>query len=83
MNSTLFIVVLILTIISAVLIYAFKGPYKKINIKQMEAGARLNSQIIESLKGIETIKVLAAEEKSLETLEKQYIKDCFPRRSFI
>lgn len=75
MNSTLFIVVLILTIISAVLIYAFKGPYKKINIKQMEAGARLNSQIIESLKGIETIKVLAAEEKSLETLEKQYIKN--------
>lgn len=75
MNSTLFIVVLILTIVSAVLIYAFKGPYKKINIKQMEAGARLNSQIIESLKGIETIKVLAAEEKSLETLEKQYIKN--------
>ena len=75
MNSTLFVVVLILTIISAVLIYAFKGPYKKINIKQMEAGARLNSQIIESLKGIETIKVLAAEEKSLETLEKQYIKN--------
>lgn len=75
MNSTLFVVVLILTIVSAVLIYAFKGPYKKINIKQMEAGARLNSQIIESLKGIETIKVLAAEEKSLETLEKQYIKN--------
>lgn len=74
MNSTLFVVVLILTIISAALIYAFKGPYKKINIQQMEAGARLNSQIIESLKGIETIKVLAAEEKSLETLEKQYIK---------
>ena len=75
MNSTLFVVVLILTIVSAVLIYAFKGPYKKINLKQMEAGARLNSQIIESLKGIETIKVLAAEEKSLETLEKQYIKN--------
>lgn len=75
MNSTLFVVVLILTIVSAVLIYAFKGPYKKINMQQMEAGARLNSQIIESLKGIETIKVLAAEEKSLETLEKQYIKN--------
>lgn len=74
MNSTLFVVVLILTIVSAVLIYGFKGPYKKINMQQMEAGARLNSQIIESLKGIETIKVLAAEEKSLEILEKHYIK---------
>ncbi|ADL50511.1 peptidase domain-containing ABC transporter [Clostridium cellulovorans] len=75
MNSTLFIVILVLTIVSAALIYIFKGPYKKINLKQMEASAMLNSHIIESLKGIETIKVLAAEENSIEKLETQYIKN--------
>ena len=75
MNQTLFIVVLILTIISAVLIYIFKRPYKIINLAQMEAEARLNSHIIESLKGIETIKVNAAEEKSLETLEIEYVRN--------
>lgn len=73
MNSTLFVVILSLTTVSAALIYIFKEPYKKINLKQMEAGARLNSHIIESLKGIETIKILAAEEKSIEKLEIQYI----------
>jgi len=75
MNSTLFIVILALTVISAVLIYIFKGPYKRINLKQMEAGARLNSHIIESLRGVETIKILAAEEKSIEKLEVEYIKN--------
>lgn len=74
MNRKLFIVILVLTIISAILIYIFKGPYKKINLEQMEASARLNSQTIETLKGIETIKVYAAEEKSIEKLEVEYIK---------
>lgn len=75
MNSTLFIVIAILTIVSGALIYIFKEPYKKINLKQMEAGARLSSHIIESLKGIETLKILAAEDKSIERLEVEYIKN--------
>lgn len=75
MNQTLFIVILVLTIISAALIYIFKGPYKKINLEQMEAGARLNSQIIEGLKGIETVKVHAAEDNSIEKLEIEYIRN--------
>ena len=75
MNVRLFIVILIITIISGVLIYIFKGPYKKINLEQMEAGARLNSQVIESLRGIETIKVNTAEAKSIEKLEIEYIRN--------
>lgn len=75
MNQKLFIVILALTLVSAALIYIFKAPYKKINLEQMEAGARLNSHIIESLKGIETIKVHAAEEKSIEKLEGEYIRN--------
>ncbi len=75
MNKSLFMVVLILTAISAALVYIFKGPYKKINIEQMEAGSRLNSTIIESLKGVETIKVQAAEEKIMDKLEGEYIRN--------
>lgn len=75
MNNKLFVVVLILTLIDAILVFVFKEPYKKINIKQREAGAMLNSQIIEGLKGIETIKVHAAEEKNLEKLETEYVKN--------
>lgn len=75
MNQTLFMVILVITLISAALIFIFKGPYKKINLEQMEACARLNSHIIESLKGIETIKVNAAEDNSIEKLEVEYIKN--------
>lgn len=75
MNNILFFVVLVLTIISAVLIYIFKRPYKIINLQQMEAEARLNSHIIESLKGIETVKVNAAEGKTLEKLEVEFVRN--------
>ena len=76
MNQTLFIVILVLTLVSAALIYIFLNiRIRKINMEQMEAGARLNSHIIESLKGIETIKVHAAEEKSIEKLENEYIRN--------
>ena len=41
----------------------------------MEANARLNSHIIESLKGIETVKVYASEDNSIEKLEIEYIRN--------
>ncbi len=75
MNEKLFIIVLVLTMITALLIFIFKEPYKKINIEQMEAQAKLNSHIIESLKGIETVKAHAAEESSMEKLEVEYINN--------
>ncbi|MCS4471736.1 ABC transporter transmembrane domain-containing protein [Clostridium botulinum] len=75
MNGTLFLVVLCLTFVSTLLIFIFKQPYKKINIRQMESSAKLNSTIIESLKGIDTIKFHAAEEKIMEKLEVEYIKN--------
>ena len=41
----------------------------------MEAESRLNSTIIESLKGIETIKMQVAEDKTMERLEGEYIRN--------
>jgi bacteriocin-processing peptidase. Cysteine peptidase. MEROPS family C39 len=68
MNSTLFTVVVVLTLISAALVFIFKHPYKKINLQQMEQQSRLNSQIIDSLRGIETVKAMANEKETLEKI---------------
>jgi len=74
MNAALFVIVLILAIISAVLIFLFRAPYRKLNKKTMEQNARLNSQVIESLNGIETIKTNTSEEMVMERIETEYIK---------
>ncbi|MGR5968416.1 peptidase domain-containing ABC transporter [Bacillus paranthracis] len=75
MNSTLFGVILLLTSLNATLVFIFKRPYKKINFRKKESDSILNSHIVETLKGIETIKVHAAEEKTLEKLETEYVKN--------
>lgn len=74
MNSTLFMVIVVLTIMSALLIFAFKSSYKKINLEKMEQLSELNSSIIESLKGIETIKSNVNENAAMERVEKYYIR---------
>jgi len=74
MNITLFVIILFMTIISILLVLIFKQPYKKINEEQMQQGAVLNSQIIEGLRAVETIKGNANEETELENIEKEYIK---------
>lgn len=74
MNITLFVVILSMTLISIALVFIFKQPYKKINEEQMQQASVLNSQIIESLRAVETIKGNANEETELECIEKEYIK---------
>jgi len=74
MNSTLFIIIVFLTIISILTVFVFKQPYKLINEEQMQQASILNSQIIEGLRSVETIKGNANEEGELERLEKEYIK---------
>lgn len=74
MNAQLFSISLFMTLVSILLVLVYKQPYKKINEETMQQSAVLNSQMIESLRGIETIKCNAGEDKELETLEKEYIK---------
>jgi len=74
MNGGLFAIIAILTIISIVLVLIFKQPYKKINQEQMQQASVLNSQIIEGLRAVETIKGNANEDNELENIEKEYIK---------
>lgn len=74
MNTTLFVIILFMTIVSILLVFIFKHPYKKINEEQMQQASILNSQIIEGLRAVETIKGNANEETELEHIEREYIK---------
>ena len=74
MNLSLFGIIICLTICSILLVFIFKQPYKKINEEQMQQSSILNSQIIEGLRAVETIKGNANEDTELECIEKEYIK---------
>lgn len=74
MNSMLFAIIVFMTIISIILVFIFKQPYKKINEEQMQQSSVLNSQIIEGLRAVETIKGNANEEVELDNIEKEYIR---------
>ena len=74
MNPSLFGIIVCLTICSILLVFIFKQPYKKINEEQMQQSSILNSQIIEGLRAVETIKGNANEDTELEYIEREYIK---------
>ena len=74
MNAMLFSISLFMALVSILLVLVYKQPYKRINEESMAQSAALNSQMIESLRGIETIKCNACEERELEALEREYIK---------
>lgn len=74
MNANLFSVILLLMLTNMVLVFVFRQPYKKVNMEQMQQASTLNSQIIEGLEAVETIKGNANEEIELENIEREYIK---------
>lgn len=74
MNGQLFIVVAFMTILSVLMVLCFKQPYKEINEQQMQQSSVLNSQIIEGLRAIETIKGNAGEKAELNNIEREYIR---------
>ncbi len=75
MNASLFSIALFSTLVSLLLVLVYRQPYKKINEESMQQSAVLNSQMIESLRGIETIKCNANEDNELENLEHEYVKN--------
>lgn len=72
-NSSLFMILVIMVVINIGLVYLFKQPYKKINYEQMESGAMLNSQLIESIQNIETIKSMGDEQQQIDRLESRFV----------
>jgi ATP-binding cassette, subfamily C, bacteriocin exporter len=73
LNSKLFGILLIMVAVNILLIYFFKKPYKKLNHEQMEAGAILNPQLIESIKNIETVKSQGDEKSQINKLENKFV----------
>lgn len=74
MSWKLFMVLFVVTILSVILIYIYKGIFKKINKMRLEQVSRVNSSIIEGLKCIETIKTNSYENTTMDKLEVQYVK---------
>ncbi len=74
MNGSLFAIIIFMTIVSILLVFIFKQPYKKVNEEEMQQSAVLNSQIIEGLRAVETIKGNANEEVELDQIEREYIR---------
>ena len=72
--SFLFLISLATVPIYAIIVFLFMKPFDRTNENQMEAGAMVNSQIIESLKGIETIKSFNATDKKFLTKYKNSSK---------
>ncbi|MDR0308502.1 MAG: peptidase domain-containing ABC transporter, partial [Coriobacteriales bacterium] len=56
-DARLFLIALIMVIIYAIVVFAFNRPIRSINEKMMENNAQLTSYLVESIEGIETIKV--------------------------
>ncbi len=74
MNARLFSIILLMTLVSIILVLIYKPIYKELNLQQMQQASVLNSEIIESLRGVETIKGNAGEDTELQNIEREYIR---------
>lgn len=73
-NGPLFVITLASLPVYLIAILAFVRSYEKANQAEMVAGATLNSSIIESLKGIETIKAYNGEETVYQRVDREFIQ---------
>ena len=71
-NAQLFFISLATIPIYALIVFSFIKRFDQTNEEQMEAGATVNSQIIESLKGIETIKSFNATDHISNKVTEQF-----------
>lgn len=71
-SPVLFVIALIMMLIYAVVVFAFKNPIKFNNHTLMENGAQVTSYLKESIDGIETIKSYDYEEKARDKTRELY-----------
>ena len=72
-NHTLFLITLVSLPFYLISIFSFVRSYEKANSEELATGANLNSSIIESLKGIETIKAYNGEERVYTRVSEEFI----------
>lgn len=73
-NSFMFGITVIIAILYFGIVFSFNSIYRKQNRTQMEDNAQLNSYLIESLNGIQTVKSFNAEKKVNRETEHKFIK---------
>lgn len=73
LSKELFLAISVLTILNIILVYLFKAPFKKYNLRQMQQAAKLNSSIVESINAISYIKSTSQEISIMERIEKDFI----------
>lgn len=71
-NKILFMITLVSLPLYLLTILSFVKSYELLNEKEMTANAKLNSSIIESIKGIETIKSYNMEEKNYKRIDEDF-----------
>lgn len=72
-SPKLFVVTVLMLAVSAILIYVFLPSYRRLNRESMVAESNLNSNIIESLSNIETVKTNSSEAIILDKMENRLV----------
>lgn len=79
-NKILFFVSVIILILYATIIFAYNKPIKRINRKIMEMNSKVTSKLVETINGIETIKIYnheKIEKDKTNALYKKFLKNVF------
>jgi ATP-binding cassette subfamily B protein len=73
-NTTLFVVALVMIALYGIVVFAFNRPIRTINEKLMENNAQLTSYLVESISGIETIKISRTETTARLKTDKLFVR---------
>lgn len=73
-NALLFGIAVIMVVLYVMIVACFNKWYERLNRKQMENNAELTSYMVESLNGIQTVKVYNAEGKANQETETKFVK---------
>jgi ATP-binding cassette subfamily B protein len=72
-NAKLFGITIIIVLLYVIIVFSFHKQYEKLNRTQMEDNAQLNSYMVESLNGIQTIKAYNAERRANRETEIRFV----------
>lgn len=72
-NRQLFIIAVIMLICYAIIVFTYKNPMQKMNRKLMEMNAKMTSQFVETINGVETIKTLNQETAQRKKTKKLFV----------
>lgn len=73
-NRLLFLISVVMLILYGIIVYIYNNPIKNINRETMEMNSKVTSQFVETINGIETIKVFNQEENQKSKTDKIYKK---------